>query len=174
MRGLLLAAGLLTVAGCASPQKDARYMAGHSRAQADLKMADGTDVGKAIAEEVDGSIRVMVEVHGLTRGVHGTHVHTVGKCEGPDFASAGGHWNPTAHQHGKDNPMGPHAGDMPNLSVGEDGRDRTIFVLPGGTYAGLMDEDGAALVVHANADDYKTDPTGNSGGRIACGVFHAM
>lgn len=149
-------------------------MAGHFRAAADLKMADGTDVGKAVAEEIDGTIRVMVEVHGMTKGVHGTHVHAVGKCEGPDFASAGGHWNPTAHQHGKDNPMGPHAGDMPNLSVGDDGRDRTIFTLPGGTYAGLMDEDGAALVVHANADDYKTDPSGNSGGRIACGVFRAM
>lgn len=174
MRGLLVVAGMLAVAGCATPQKDARYMAGHFRAQADLKMADGTDVGKAIAEEVDGAIRVMVEVHGMTKGVHGAHVHTVGKCEGPDFASAGGHWNPTAHQHGKDNPMGPHSGDLPNLSVGEDGRDRTIFTLPGGTYQGLMDEDGAALVIHANADDYKTDPSGNSGGRIACGVFHAM
>lgn len=174
MRGLVVVASVLALAGCASPQKDARYMAGHFRAQADLKMADGTDVGKAVAEEIDGGIRVMVEVHGMVKGVHGTHVHAVGKCEGPDFASAGGHWNPTAHQHGKDNPMGPHAGDLPNLSVGEDGRDRTIFTLPGGTYQGLMDEDGAALVVHANADDYKTDPSGNSGGRIACGVFHAM
>ena len=70
--------------------------------------------------------------------------------------------------------MGPHAGDMPNLSVGADGRDRTIFTLPGGTYQGLPDEDGAALVIHAGPDDYKTDPSGNSGGRIACGVFMAM
>lgn len=174
MRGLVMMAGMLAVAGCASPQKEARYMAGHARAQADIQMADGTGVGTAVAEEVDGAIRVMVEVHGMTRGIHGIHIHTVGKCEGPDFASAGGHWNPTAHQHGKDNPMGPHAGDMPNLSVGEDGRDRTIFKLPGGTFAGLMDADGAAIVIHANADDYKTDPSGNSGGRIACGVFHAM
>lgn len=174
MRGIVVVAGLLAVAGCASPQKEARYMAGHFRAQADLKTADGADVGKAIAEEIDGAIRVMVEVHGMAKGVHGTHVHAVGKCDGPDFASAGGHWNPTQHQHGKENPVGPHAGDMPNLSVGEDGRDRTIFTLPAGTYEGLMDEDGASLVVHANADDYKTDPSGNSGGRIACGVFQAM
>lgn len=174
MRGIVIGAALVALAGCTSPEKEARYMAGHFRAQADIRMADGTPVGTAVAEEVDGAIRVMVEVHGMAKGVHGTHVHTVGKCEGPDFASAGGHWNPTAHQHGKDNPMGPHAGDMPNLSVGDDGRDRTIFTLPGGTYAGLLDEDGAAIVIHAGPDDYKTDPSGNSGGRIACGVFQAV
>jgi Cu-Zn family superoxide dismutase len=172
--GVAAAAAVLLVGGCASPEKDARYMAGHFRAQADLRTADGKDVGKAIAEEVDGAIRVMVETRDLPKGAHGTHVHAVGKCEGPDFASAGGHWNPTQHQHGKENPMGPHAGDLPNLQVGVDGSDRTIFVLPGGTFAGLMDEDGAALVIHADADDYKTDPSGNSGKRIACGVFHAM
>ena len=178
MTGLRMGAAavvaVLLVGGCANSEKNARYMAGHFRAQADLRTADGQDVGKAVAEEVDGAIRVMVETHGLPKGAHGTHVHTVGKCDAPDFASAGGHWNPTGHQHGKENPMGPHAGDMPNLQVGEDGTDRTIFTLPGGTFQGLMDEDGAALVVHANADDYKTDPSGNSGGRIACGVFHAM
>jgi Cu-Zn family superoxide dismutase len=178
MTGLRMGAAavvaVLLVGGCASPEKNARYMAGHFRAQADLRTADGQDVGKAIAEEVDGAIRVMVEARNLPKGVHGTHVHTVGKCDGPDFASAGGHWNPTAHQHGKENPMGPHAGDMPNLEIGDSGTDRTIFTLPGGTFAGLMDEDGAALVIHAGEDDYKTDPSGNSGGRIACGVFHAM
>ena len=172
--GAAAVVAVLLVGGCTSPEKNARYMAGHFRAQADLRTADGQDVGKAVAEEVDGAIRVMVETHGLPKGAHGTHIHTVGKCDGPDFASAGGHWNPTAHQHGKENPMGPHAGDMPNLQTGEDGTDRTIFTLPGGTFQGLMDEDGAALVVHANADDYKTDPSGNSGGQIACGVFHSM
>ena len=177
MRTLAMAAGvaaLAMTAGCTSPAKDARYMAGKYRAQADLRTAGGTAVGTAVAEEIDGAIRVMVEVHGMAKGVHGTHVHTTGKCEGPDFASAGGHWNPLGKQHGKDNPLGPHAGDMPNLSVGDDGRDRTIFTLPGGTYEGLLDADGAALVVHAGPDDYKSDPSGNSGGRIACGVFQAM
>lgn len=168
------AIAVMGVSACATPQQNARYMAGHFRAQANLHTADGKDAGTAIAEEVDGGIRVIVDVKGLPQGVHGTHVHAVGKCEGPAFASAGGHWNPTAHQHGKDNPAGPHAGDLPNLSVGADGKDRTIFTLPGGTFAGLMDEDGAALVVHADADDYKTDPSGNSGGRIACGVFQSV
>jgi Cu-Zn family superoxide dismutase len=97
-----------------------------------------------------------------------------GKCDPPDFASAGGHWNPTGHQHGMKNPAGPHAGDMPNLDVGSDGRGHLVFTLPGGTYEGLMDEDGAAIVVHAKPDDLTTDPSGNSGGRIACGVFGAM
>lgn len=167
-------AAALAIGGCASPEKEARYMAGHYRAQADLRNATGEKVGTAIAEEFDGAIRVMVEVHGLPPGVHGTHVHTTGKCDAPDFASAGPHWNPTSHQHGKENPAGPHAGDMPNLSIGADGRDRTIFTLSAGSYAGLLDQDGAALVIHATADDYKTDPSGNSGGRIACGVFQAV
>ena len=176
MRALTIAAiaGLALTAGCTAPEKNARYMAGHYKAQAELKTPDGTRIGTAVAEEVDGAIRVMVEVAGVAKGVHGTHVHAVGKCEAPDFASAGPHWNPSTHQHGKDNPLGPHAGDLPNLSVGDDGRDRTIFTLSQGTYAGLLDEDGASLVVHAGPDDYKTDPSGNSGGRIACGVFQAM
>lgn len=166
---LVLAAG-----GCATPAENARYMAGHYRAQADLRTSDGRDAGKAIAEEVDGKLRVMVEVQGIPKGVHGTHIHTVGKCDAPDFTTAGGHWNPTQHQHGKENPAGPHAGDMPNLDVGEDGKDRTIFTLAAGSFEQLMDADGAAFVVHATADDYKTDPSGNSGGRIACGVFQSM
>jgi superoxide dismutase, Cu-Zn family len=167
-------AAALAAGGCATPEQNARYMAGHYRAQADLRTADGRDAGKAVAEEIDGKIRVIVEVQGIAKGVHGAHVHTVGKCEAPDFASAGPHWNPTQHQHGKENPAGPHAGDMPNLDVGDDGTDRTIFMLPAGSFEQLMDQDGAAFVVHATADDYKTDPSGNSGGRIACGVFQSM
>lgn len=174
MRGIVIMAGVLAVAGCTAPEKEARYMAGHFRAEAQLKTVDGASVGTAVAEEVDGAIRVTVEAHGLPKGERGTHVHTTGKCEAPDFASAGGHWNPGTTKHGKENPLGPHAGDLPNLKIGDDGRGRTIFTLPGGTYAGLLDEDGAALVVHAGPDDYKTDPSGNSGGRVACGVFQAM
>jgi len=167
-------AGALAAGGCATPEQNARYMAGHNRAQADLRTADGRDAGKAVAEEIDGRIRVIVEVKGIPKGVHGSHIHMVGRCDPPDFASAGGHWNPTGHQHGKENAAGPHAGDLPNLDVGDDGTDRTIFTLPSGSFEQLMDQDGAAMVIHAEADDYKTDPSGNSGGRIACGVFQAM
>lgn len=174
MRMVMAAAVLATLAGCASPEQNARYMAGHFRAQADLRTADGVEVGKAAVEEVDGTLRVIVDVMGLPAGSHGVHVHTIGKCDAPDFASAGGHWNPTGHQHGMRNPMGPHAGDLPNLEVDSKGRGHLMFTLPGGTYASLMDEDGAAIVVHAKVDDMKTDPSGNSGGRIACGVLGSM
>ncbi|MEI9927176.1 MAG: superoxide dismutase family protein [Sphingomonas sp.] len=168
------AAAALTLGACASPQQDARYMAGHYRAQADLRTADGADVGKAAVEEIDGALRVIVDVRGLPPGQHGAHVHMVGKCDAPDFASAGGHWNPGAHQHGSMNPMGPHAGDLPNLVVGADGRGHLEFTLTSGSFAGLLDEDGAAIVIHAKPDDLKTDPSGNSGPRIACGVLGAV
>ncbi len=171
---MMVVTAATVLGGCATPEQNARYMAGHYRAQADIVNPAGEKIGTAVAEEVDGTIRVIVEAGNLPAGPHGMHVHTVGKCEAPDFASAGPHWNPTAHQHGKENPAGPHAGDMPNLQMAAGGRDREIFTLPGGTYQQLLDEDGAAIVIHATADDYKTDPSGNSGGRIACGVFQAM
>lgn len=168
-----LALATVGMTGCVSSEKQARYMAGKYRAQADLYRADGTRGGTAVAEEVDGDLRLIVEVTGVSRGPHGTHIHTTGKCEAPDFASAGGHWNPTNHQHGRENPAGAHMGDLPNINVDDDGRGRTIFTLKGTTVADMLDDDGAALVVHAGPDDYKTDPAGNSGGRILCGVFIA-
>ncbi|KTF67952.1 superoxide dismutase family protein [Sphingomonas sp. HT-1] len=177
MTGRILAAGglaMLALTGCVTKAQNERYMAGQHRAQAELRDAGGKIVGTAVAEEIDGSIRVLVDVRGVAPGPHGVHVHTVGKCTAPDFTSAGGHWNATAKQHGKENPMGPHSGDMPNLKVDEKGSGNGRFMLEGGTFAGLLDEDGASLVVHAGEDDYKTDPSGNSGGRIACGVFQAM
>ena len=140
-------------------------------AQADLRTADGRPVGRATAVRVGTSIRVNLAVHDLPRGTHGAHVHMVGRCEAPDFASAGGHWNPAARQHGLNSRRGAHAGDMPNLVVGANNRGSLSFTLRGGTPAGLLDTDGAAFVVHADADDQRTDPSGNSGGRIACGVF---
>jgi Cu-Zn family superoxide dismutase len=99
----------------------------------------------------------------------------VGKCEGPDFKSAGGHLNPEMKQHGKDNPSGPHAGDLLNLTVGPDGKAKASLIAVHATLdAGpnsLFHEGGTAIVIHEKEDDYKTDPTGNSGGRIACGVI---
>ena len=171
MAGLALAVG-----GCAKDEaspSSGRSMAGHFSAKAALRTASGAEAGWATAKESNGALKVSVEVSGMTPGLHGVHVHTTGKCEAPDFASAGGHWNPTAHKHGSMNPEGPHVGDLPNVSVGADGRGKIEFTLPG-TYEGLLDEDGAALVVHAGADDLKTDPSGNSGGRVACGVFEAV
>jgi Cu-Zn family superoxide dismutase len=164
-------------AGCApndGPAGGGRYAAGHFRAEALLRTAAGGDAGSAVAAEHNGGIHVTIKVKGVPPGIHGVHVHAVGKCEAPDFASAGGHWNPVSKQHGTLNPAGPHAGDLPNLEVDASGNGTLTMMLPGGTYEGLLDEDGSALVMHAGPDDLKTDPSGNSGGRIACGVFGAL
>ena len=148
-----------------------------SRAVANLATADGKSAGTATAlaaaEPAEKGIRLAVQVSGLTPGEHGVHVHTTGECDGPKFESAGSHWNPAGKQHGLKNPEGAHAGDMPNLTVGEDGRGIVNVTLDGGTIAELLDPDGAALMVHAKRDDQATDPSGDSGDRVACGVFGA-
>ncbi|MDO7844456.1 superoxide dismutase family protein [Sphingomonas immobilis] len=144
-----------------------------ARATAMLRTADGADVGRATATEVAGGLRFTIDAMGIAPGTHGAHVHTTGKCDGPDFASAGGHWNPTGMMHGSMNPKGPHEGDMPNLVIGADGKGTIGVTIPGATMAGLLDADGSALVIHAKPDDLMTDPSGNSGGRVACGIFAA-
>lgn len=144
-------------------------------AQADLRDASGSPRGTATATQIGDSIRVKIDAMNMTAGAYGAHVHTTGRCDGPAFTSAGGHWNPTNRQHGKDNPAGMHMGDLPNLLVGTDGRGSMEITIPnawiGGGGARLLDADGAALVIHAAPDDYRTDPSGNSGARIACGVM---
>lgn len=142
-------------------------------AMATLQTAQGAPAGTARAVPMDGALRISLQVEGLPAGEHGVHVHMTGRCDAPGFESAGSHWNPTGAQHGLDNPQGQHAGDMPNLMVDQNGRGTLDYTLKGGDLAGLLDTDGAAIVVHATTDDQKTDPSGNSGGRIACGVFTA-
>ena len=144
-----------------------------AQAVALLRTPDGADVGRATATEVTGGIRFTLDVRGLTPGTHGAHVHTVGHCDAPDFQTAGGHWNPLGAKHGSMNPQGPHEGDLPNLIVGPNGHGTIGTVVSGATMAGLLDADGSAIVVHEKADDLMTDPSGNSGARIACGVFGA-
>ena len=146
---------------------------GGLHAVAMLHDSAGAEVGRATAIEVGGGLRVTVDARGIPAGTHGAHIHTVGACDAPGFTTAGGHWNPTQRQHGSMNPNGQHEGDLPNLVIGSDGRGTLGAVVPGATMAGLLDADGAALVVHAGPDDLMTDPAGNSGGRIACGVFVA-
>lgn len=145
-------------------------------ATAALKTADGKDVGTVTASANDGGVTFTVDGRMMSAGRHAIHVHAVGKCEAPKFTSAGPHWNPTVAQHGKDNPAGPHYGDLPNLDIGSGGTGTVTFMVKGaaiGGANGLLDADGAAFVVHAGPDDYKTDPSGNSGDRIACGTFSA-
>jgi len=135
-----------------------------------LVNAAGTPVGSVEMQARSGGTYLRVEVQGLAPGEHGLHLHGVGKCEGPAFQSAGGHWNPTAKQHGQLNPQGAHLGDLPNLDVSANGHGRLVFLV-NGDVAG--DADGTSLVIHAKADDYRTDPSGNSGDRIACAVLAA-
>jgi superoxide dismutase, Cu-Zn family len=135
--------------------------------------AAGREVGWARLQQNGKDILMRLEAKNLSPGTHGVHLHAVGKCDAPDFASAGGHWNPTGKQHGKYNSAGMHMGDLPNLMVESNGRGTLIGTISGTSLATILDADGAALVIHANADDYKTDPSGNSGARIACGVLGA-
>jgi superoxide dismutase, Cu-Zn family len=149
--------------------------AGISAATAVLTGADGKTVGRATVTQTTDGLHVVVSANGLPPGMHGVHIHTTGSCTPPDFKTAGGHWNPTMKQHGKDNPAGMHMGDLPNLNVDPNGNGTVDFVVAGGSLGGgtnaLLDSDGASVVVHAGPDDYKTDPAGNSGARIACGVL---
>jgi Cu-Zn family superoxide dismutase len=144
-------------------------------AKAALKNADGKEIGMATFTPAKGGVKVHVAVSGLTPGKHGIHIHAAGKCEPPDFKSAGGHFNPSGKHHGLKNPEGAHAGDMPNLSVGKNGKGTGTFTARGATLGdgtgSLFGAEGTALVIHADPDDEKTDPAGNSGARVACGVI---
>ncbi len=135
----------------------------------------GETLGTAtLAQEAEG-VKVTATLTGLPAGSYGVHLHAVGKCDGPDFTSAGGHFNPATKQHGNLNPAGEHAGDLPNITIGADRRGTLDAMRPGLRLvdgdAPLIDADGAAIVLHAAPDDYRTDPSGNSGARIACGVI---
>jgi Cu-Zn family superoxide dismutase len=142
-------------------------------AKATMQDAQGKAVGTVMLTPAPKGVVIRAELTGLPTGWHGFHIHAVGKCEAP-FQSAGGHFNPESHKHGVAVDQGMHAGDLPNLYVGKDGTvtveviDTMVSLGPGGN--SLFDADGSSLVVHAKADDYKTDPAGDSGDRIACGV----
>ena len=149
-------------------------------ASATLHNAAGAEVGTAqLTSDEDGGVHVVLRVHDMSPGPHGVHFHAMGVCdESGAFASAGGHFNPLNHLHGLENPAGPHAGDMPNLTVDADGTGTMDAVTGRATLrsgpASLFDADGTAIVVHAAADDQKTDPSGNSGARVACGVVQGQ
>jgi Cu-Zn family superoxide dismutase len=136
--------------------------------------ASGQTIGTVRAWQTAGGVTFRVIASGLPHGVHGVHVHAVGKCDPPDFASAGPHWNPTGKKHGMSNPAGPHAGDLPNVVVKANGVLGATLVLSAASMSSLIDADGAALVIHAAADDNMTDPSGNSGARIACAVLQPL
>jgi Cu-Zn family superoxide dismutase len=164
-----------TLGACASNGNEDVAPSAPASASADLRDSGGRIVARATVEEAGDSVRVKVEAAGLAPGAYGVHVHAVGRCDAPGFTTAGAHWNPTGQQHGKDNPQGMHKGDLPNLLVGADRRGSFEYTIPGASLTGgpnpMLDADGAAVVVHQSADDYRTDPSGNSGARIGCGVL---
>jgi len=142
----------------------------------DLKDSEGKTTGTAELSETDQGVSVIVKADSLEPGKHGIHFHAKGVCEGPDFESAGGHFNPTSKKHGLEMPGGPHAGDLPNLEVGSDGTAEDHFTSPGVTLTAgkpnsLLRDGGTALVIHAGEDDGESQPAGDSGNRIACGVI---
>jgi superoxide dismutase, Cu-Zn family len=143
--------------------------------KATLKDAEGKDVGTATFTPAKGGVKVQVQVANLSPGKHGIHIHSVGKCDPPDFNSAGPHFNPKDKKHGLHSPEGAHAGDMPNLVVAKNGKAKATFTAKGPTLGegegSLFGPDGTALVIHADPDDEKTDPGGKSGARIACGII---
>jgi Cu-Zn family superoxide dismutase len=144
-------------------------------AHADFVNAKGEKIGTATLTQVAGGVRVEIAIANLRPGRHALHIHTTGRCDVPDFMSAGKHFNPGGKQHGRDNPLGAHAGDLPNFDADSQGRGRATVTAMGVTLGeganSLFHPGGTALMVHAAADDYKTDPTGNAGSRLACGVI---
>ena len=133
-------------------------------------------IGEVTFKETESGVELSAVANSLPPGIHGIHIHEVGKCEAPSFESAGAHFNPFKKQHGIENPAGPHAGDLPNITVNDEGEVQLNFVTPEftlekGKENSLFDKDGSSIVIHEKADDYKTDPSGNSGARIACGVI---
>lgn len=177
----LLAVSALALSACAddAPQGEATPaaetdMVAEAPAQtatATLTGPDGAEMGTATAREENGVLMISVNAMGLTPGAHGAHIHTTGDCSASDFTSAGGHWNPEDVNHGiQSEQPNPHAGDLSNIEVSEDGTG-TLEGESTGTFEGLFDADGSAFVIHAEPDDYKTQPSGDAGDRVACGVF---
>jgi superoxide dismutase, Cu-Zn family len=139
---------------------------------------DGDEIGGVTLTENGKGLTIVIKAEGLKPGLHGTHIHEKGECTPPTFESAGGHFNPAGKEHGFDNPKGFHLGDLPNIEVDEDGKVNvslhlTDITLKPGKDNSILDKDGSALVIHEGPDDYKTDPAGNSGDRIACAAITA-
>jgi Cu-Zn family superoxide dismutase len=168
MKKLLLYLGVFCLLASSTRAQAAK------KAKADLLNTKGAPVGTATFREKANGVQLDLKASNLPPGLHGFHIHAVGRCQAPDFASAGPHFNPEGKQHGWDNPLGHHLGDLQNLEVGPDGKAHVRVMVPGATLGegpnSLFHDSGTALVIHAKPDDGKTDPAGNAGARIACGV----
>jgi superoxide dismutase, Cu-Zn family len=159
----ILAAAAVLMGAAANAQ-------GTATATAVMNNLEGQSVGQVRLQDSPHGLILMAELTGLPEGPHAFHIHAVGQCE-PPFQSAGGHFNPDGHQHGMMNPQGTHAGDLPNIHVPASGDLTVEYFVKGLALDDLFGADGTSLVVHADADDYMTDPAGDAGARIACGVI---
>jgi Cu-Zn family superoxide dismutase len=146
-----------------------------ARATAELKNREGQAIGRARLAETPHGVLITVDLERAPSGEHAFHIHETGRCDAPAFESAGGHFNPTKAQHGFFDAKGPHRGDLPNVHVPSSGRLAFEYVADSVALktgqARLLDQDGSALVMHAKPDDYRTDPAGAAGDRLACGVI---
>lgn len=169
----LIVAAVLPFAAVAGEQAVGNTAA----AVADMRNAQGENVGSVTFTEAPHGLILKADLKNLPAGTLAFHIHAIGKCE-PDFSAAGGHFNPTSSEHGFLNEKGYHRGDLPNITVGEGGTYSTEVFLPNltlqsGKGHSLFDDDGSTVMIHAGADDYRSDPAGNAGDRIACGVITA-
>ena len=169
-----MASGAMALAGATALAQNAKPV---REIKTTLTNSQGQPAGSAVFKQEKGGVQVKVTLENIPFGEHGVHIHQNAVCEGPDFKSAGGHFNPTGKQHGFQNPMGHHAGDTPsNLSVGEDHTGSAKWLLTDVSLQpdapnSLLSNGGTSIIVHEHADDMRTDPSGSSGNRIACGVI---
>jgi Cu-Zn family superoxide dismutase len=169
-RAMIAAAALVAFAATAPAQTKRKS------ATAAITDAQGKAVGTAKFKETKAGVQMQVTVSNLPPGERAIHVHNAGQCDPPDYKTAGPHFNPAQKKHGMQNPDGHHAGDLPNLVVDAKGKGRLQVILAGVTLDGegansLFHQGHTAVVIHEKADDMKTDPAGNAGNRIACGVI---
>lgn len=174
MRGISAATavvGLATIVACSPLPREPEI---ETVASAQLYDSGGTEVGEAELLQTRDTLTISVSLVGLPEGVRALHLHETAMCEAPTFASAGGHFNPTAKTHGKLSEDGPHLGDLPNINVAADGTFSGVFPLEGSAadlLPSLFDADGTSIMLHEGPDDYRTDPSGAAGPRLACGVL---
>lgn len=178
MRKLIMISAVILLSGCNFMQGDKIAVNAPETltAKAAVYNSENELVGEIAFKETGKGVELTAVLNSLPPGAHAIHLHETGKCDAPSFESAGAHFNPTNKKHGVENPLGPHAGDLPNIVVDETGEVQlnlitADFTLKKGETTSIFDEDGTAIVIHEKEDDYKTDPAGNSGARIACGVI---
>jgi superoxide dismutase, Cu-Zn family len=181
MRNIIALGALALTSACggetaADKPAASAFTAELMKGDAKVFTAKEAKVGTVTLTQSGAGAALSLKVDGLPTGTYGMHIHETGKCDGPDYKSAGAHWNPAAKEHGLQNPAGTHGGDLENLVATNEQASRLERQLAGMKLTGeggLMDADGAAFIIHALPDDNKTDPSGNSGDRIICGVFKA-